>query len=179
MIPEEIRERFEAAAGEHPIYQYEFFRTEELEFSENVRYICETECPMFGKSWSCPPGCGTVEECRGICGSFEHGVIFSTVAEVNDASSFDETLPTRAAHTEVVRDLAEKVFYDRRTKLLSCESCTHCAECSYPEHPCRFPEKMMPCIEAYGIITTALTEKYQMDFYLSSNTVLWFGIILF
>ena len=41
---------------ELPLYCYFFIKTDELEFSERVRHICKTECPMYGKTWACPPG---------------------------------------------------------------------------------------------------------------------------
>ena len=47
-----------------PIVQYEFFDTDELVFTDRVQAVCEMECPQYGKSWACPPGVGTVEECR-------------------------------------------------------------------------------------------------------------------
>jgi len=178
-MTEQIIEKFESIAGDYPIYQYGFFSTEELVFSENVRYICRTECPMYEKSWSCPPACGTIEECREACMKYKNGIIFSTVAEVRDASNMEETLPTRAEHTKVVRELMKRLFPEQSPLVLSCESCSLCEECSYPAAPCRFPAKMLPCIEGYGIVVTDLAERYSMDFYLSSDTVLWFGIILY
>lgn len=45
----------EARLCELPLYQYAFIRTSELCFSERVRWICEHECPMYGKTWACPP----------------------------------------------------------------------------------------------------------------------------
>jgi len=54
----------EEKLAEFPLYQYEFIHTDELMFSERVRYICETECPMYNTTWACPPAVGTVEECR-------------------------------------------------------------------------------------------------------------------
>ena len=178
-MTEQIRSAIESVACEYPIYQFEFFKTEDMIFSENVRYICRTECPMYGKSWSCPPACGTLEECEAACRRFENGLIFSSVAEVNDAANLEETLPTRAAHTEILREIVKRGFSDREKLVLSCESCSLCADCTCPDGACRFPEKMLPCIEGYGIIVTALAENLGMDFCISNDTVLWFGIILF
>ena len=32
---------------------------------EEVRAMCASNhCHMYDKNWSCPPGCGTLEECR-------------------------------------------------------------------------------------------------------------------
>ena len=44
-------ERIEEIAAQYPLCQYNFLDTKELVFSEQVRYICETECPRYGKSW--------------------------------------------------------------------------------------------------------------------------------
>ena len=50
------RELLERQLTQLPIVEYLFFETEELTFSPRVRYICETECPRYGKSWACAPG---------------------------------------------------------------------------------------------------------------------------
>ncbi len=39
------REKLEAGMAELPIVQYAFFETEELTFTQRVRYVCEHECP--------------------------------------------------------------------------------------------------------------------------------------
>ena len=53
-------EKLEQALGELPLYAYFTFSPEELEFSDRIRWICEHECPMYGKTWACPPGVGPV-----------------------------------------------------------------------------------------------------------------------
>jgi predicted metal-binding protein len=61
---------------------------------------------------------------------------------------------------------------------LSTESCDICESCTFPQGlPCRFPEKMHPCVESHGIIVSELAEKYDMEFTLSANQILWFGIL--
>ena len=47
---------------------------------------------------------------------------------------------------------------------LSTESCDICEVCTYPDAPCRFPQKMHPCVESHGIIVCELAEKYNMNF---------------
>ena len=61
------REKLEERLRELPIVQYEFFETGDLTFTQRVREVCRLECPMYGKSWACPPAVGTVEECRERC----------------------------------------------------------------------------------------------------------------
>ena len=59
-----VQKKIEEKIAGFPICEYAFIRPEEIPFSEKVRYICRTECPRYGKSWSCPPAVGAVEECR-------------------------------------------------------------------------------------------------------------------
>ena len=62
------RELLAAQLADLPIAQFEFFSTEELEFSPRIRQVCQQECPRYGQTWACPPAVGTVEECRlGAC----------------------------------------------------------------------------------------------------------------
>ena len=90
------RAALEAELAELPILQYEFIRTEELTFSERVRAVCEAECPMYGKSWSCPPGVGSVEACRARCQRYPRALLLTTAAEVRDTADMAETLATRS-----------------------------------------------------------------------------------
>lgn len=162
-----------------PVSQYAWLSPEEIVFSERVRYICKTECPMYGKSWACPPGVGTVDECRGRCLSYEGCLLFTTVTEVNDAADMEETLATRAPHEEISRAVT-KLFKDSglETMTLSAQACCVCEHCAYPDAPCRFPEKMFPCVESHGILTTALAENHGIEF-LQGNIVTWFTLIFY
>lgn len=174
------REAFEQKLCELPIVQYDFFQTEELLFSDRVRYICETECPQYGKSWACPPGVGTVEECKARCLSYPNGLLISTMTEVRDIADIEETLSTRGGHEAVTRQVDALVREQgHETYVLSTESCAVCENCSYPDAPCRHKEKMYPCVESHGILVTDLAEKYGIEFLAGVNTVTWFSLILY
>lgn len=180
-MTEEIRKKtIEDALWELPLVQYCWLQTDEIPFSERVRVICREECPRYGTSWSCPPGVGTVEQCRNRCMEYEGAFIYSTIAEVTDITNMEETLATRSGHESVTRRIRE-IFRknDMDTLALSGESCHICSRCGYPEEPCRFPEKMIPCVEGYGIVVPLLAEKTGMVFENGSNVVTWFGMILY
>ena len=49
------RTLLEEKLAQLPLYEYYFIDTDELVFTERVRTICATECPMYGKSWACRP----------------------------------------------------------------------------------------------------------------------------
>lgn len=170
----------EERLGELPLYCYFFVDTEELTFSPRIRYICETECPMFGKTWACPPGTGSVEECRGRCLKYQRALLISTVTEVIDISNLEETLATRPMHEEItnaaaelVREQTDDIF------VLSSEACSVCEKCAYPEEPCRHPERMHPCIESHGILLSELAEKLGIEFQYGGNVVTWFSLIFY
>lgn len=163
-----------------PLVQYAWLETAALPFSGRVREICRAECPRYGKSWSCPPGVGTVQECKERCQRYEGALLFTTIAEVVDVENLEETLATRGAHEKVaaeVRSLLREQFSD--TLALSADSCALCSACTFPEEPCRLPEKMVPCMEGYGIVVPRLAEQTGIAFENGPGTVTWFGMILF
>lgn len=163
-----------------PLYEYAFIRTDELLFSDRVRYICETECPMYNTNWACPPAVGTVEECRERVMRFDEGLLIITITEVSDIANIEETLATRAPHEEITRQILDVVRQQAsETLTLSTESCTHCRQCTYPHAPCRFPDRMFPCVESYGILVTDLAERRGIDFLAGGNIVTWFSLILY
>jgi len=174
------RELLEAQLSELPLYVYEFIDTSELVFSERIRYVCEHECPMYGKSWACPPAVGEVETCRQRCMAFEHALLISTITEGHDIADIEATLATRAGHEEITRAVHALVSEQcAETMVLSTEACAHCETCSYPDAPCRFPGRMYPCVESHGIIVTDLAEKHGIDFLAGSNMVTWFSLIFY
>lgn len=162
-----------------PLLQYEFFRTEELVFSDRIRHICKTECPMYGTSWACPPAVGTVEECKSKCLSYPEGLLIVTLQEA-DITDMTATLATRAPHEAITKQVTKLMQAQNvETCTLSTESCAICETCTYPNAPCRNPERMFPCVESHGIVVTALAEKYGIDFYAGNDLVTWFSLILF
>ena len=76
------RPLLERQLAQLPLLRYEFFDTSELVFSQKVRHICETECPMYGRTWACPPAVGTVEECRRRVLAYPSGLMILSAAEV-------------------------------------------------------------------------------------------------
>ncbi len=174
------RERLEEQLAELPLYQYAFIRSEDLVFSERIRWICEHECSMYNKSWACPPAVGSVEECKARCQSFESGLLIATISEVSDITNLEETLTTRGDHEEITRQVLALVRQQgAKAMALSTESCAACKKCTWPDAPCRRPERMFPCVESHGIVVSEMAERIGLDFYAGGNIVTWFSLILF
>ena len=175
------RDLLEAQLSELPLYVYYFVDPKGLEFSQRIRWICEHECPMYGKTWACPPGVGTVAECDAKCGRFQNALLIGTIVEVADIANIDETLSTRGDHEQItnqVRDLMRQQGVD--PYVLSTEACALCDHCAYLDgQPCRFPETMHPCIESHGINIIPLLESCGLEFQFGDNMVTWYSLLLF
>ena len=170
----------EERLADFPLYAYAFITTDELVFADRVRWICEHECPMYNTTWACPPAVGTVEECRARVLSFKEGLMIATITEVSDIANIDETLATRADHERITREILQIVKEQAgETLTLSTEACAHCEHCAYPDAPCRFPDRMFPCVESHCILVTDLAEKHGIDFMAGGNIVTWFSLMLF
>lgn len=164
-----------------PLYMYGFFDPAELEFSDRVRHICENECAMYGKSWACPPGVGTVETCKTHCLSCRNCLMISTITEVADIADMQATLDTRADHEAITNEVRE-LFRAQGTEpfVLSTESCALCERCAYLDgQPCRFPDAMHPCVESQGINVIPMLERFGLEFQYGSNVVTWVSLLLF
>lgn len=175
------QELLEQQLSELPLYIYDFFDPRELEFSSRIRWICEHECPMYGKSWACPPGVGSVDTCRQVCMAYNHCLLISSIVEVRDIADMDETLATRPDHealTEQVRELMKQQGVD--PFILSTEACTVCDRCAILDgQPCRFPEKMHPCVESHGINVVDVLERRGLDFQFGANVVTWISLLFY
>ncbi len=174
-------EKLEGDLAALPLYGYFFIDPKELEFSQRVRHICKTECPMYGTTWACPPGVGAVEDCQAKCLSFENCLMIVTVTEVADIADIQETLATRPDHeqiTDQVRDLMRAQGVE--PYVLSTEACHICPRCAYLDgQPCREPERMHPCVESHGIVLIPTAERYGIGFQYGQNVVTWFSLLFF
>ena len=175
------REKLEQQLSELPLYVYEFIDPAELEFSDRIRWICEHECPMYGKSWACPPGVGSVEGCRQKCFAYQNCLMISTITEVCDIADLQETLATRPEHeaiTNQVRDLMRTQGIE--PYILSTEACAECDRCAILDgEPCRLPERMHPCVESHGINILGMLEDRGLAFQYGENVVTWFSLLFF
>ncbi len=166
--------------SQYPVFEYRIVSSKQLKFEERVRYICEHECERYGSTWACPPAVGTLEECRQHCRSYSHGLLFSSVSEARDLMDLEELLSYRTEHEQITSQIG-KFIQEQGYEIfiLSTESCDICPECTYPNAPCRHPDRMHPCLESQGIVVSEIAEQEGMEFQLGGNTILWFSMILF
>ena len=174
-------ELLESQLAELPLYGYFNIDPKSLEFSDRIRWICEHECPMYNRTWACPPAVGAVAQCREKCLGYENCLMIATITEVSDIADINETLATRPDHeaiTNQVRDLMRGQGID--PYVLSTEACTVCERCAWLDgEPCRHPERMHPCAESHGINLIPTLEENGIEFQFGANVVTWVSLLFY
>lgn len=175
------RALLEAQLAELPLYVYTYIDPKELEFSSRIRYICQAECPMYGKSWACPPATGEVDACQKRCMAYKNCLLVGTIVEVGDIANINETLSTRGDHEAVTNEIRELMRSQGvEPYILSTEACAQCERCAYLDgEPCRLPDRMHPCIESHGINVIPVLENNGLEFQYGGNVVTWYSLLFF
>lgn len=175
------RELLEGFLAELPLYTYFYIDPKSLEFTQRVRHICRQECPMYDKTWACPPAVGEVEACKAKCLSYENCLLIGTIVETEDIADIDATLATRPEHEAVTDEVAKKLReLGVEPYVLSTEACAICERCAWLDgEPCRHPEKMHPCVESHGINIIPVLEENGLDFQYGSNMITWYSLLFF
>lgn len=124
-----------------------------LEFRQDIRDMCNPDaCPNFGKRWSCPPAVPDIEELSKKCEGYTRGIIVQTVGKLEDSFDFEAMVETEKLHKkrfdEMTIELGGKV---KDLWPMSAGACMICKECTYPDEPCRFPERRFTSMEAFGL----------------------------
>jgi len=175
------KELLEAQLQELPLYAYFYIDPKELEFSERIRWICENECPRYGKSWACPPAVGTVEACKAKCLSYKECLVIGTIRETEDISDVAAVLDTRFEHEDITNQIADFMRQQQiEPYILSTDSCAVCETCAYCEgKACRFPAHMHPCVESHGINVIPVLEDNGLEFQYGDNIVTWYSLLFY
>ena len=174
-------QKLEQQLSELPLYTYFVIEPRQLEFSPRIRWICENECPMYGKSWACPPGVGSVEDCSAKCLQYDHCLVVGTITETEDISNMEETLKTRPEH-EAITNQVRQMFrqQDVEPYILSTEACAVCERCAILDgEPCRMPDRMHPCVESHGINLIPVLESQGLEFQYGDNIVTWYSLLFY
>jgi len=175
------RERLEQQLSQLPLYIYVFIDPQTIEFTERVRYICKAECPMYGKTWACPPGVGEVAQCKAKCLGYDSCLMVGTITEAEDITNIEETLKTRPAHEKLTNQIRE-MFREQGIEpyILSTEACSVCERCAILDgQPCRMPERMHPCVESHGINLIPTLEENGLEFQFGGDVITWYSLLFF
>ena len=124
-----------------------------LEFLQDVRDMCAADkCNRFDKSWACPPACGTLDEMRERVKDFNSGILVQTVGDVEDSYDWEGIQDAAKRQGKSFSRMWDKLEDGGASVFaMGTGGCTKCEACSYPDAPCRFPDRMAASMEACGL----------------------------
>ena len=172
-----LRDKF----SEIGVYEFGFTDPSGIEYLQMIRDICaENTCRQFGKTWACPPAVGRVEECRERCLQYDTMLVFTGLYLLNGSFDF-EGMKNGMHDFKGIADRVDDVLasYLDDYLVLSNESCDRCTSCTYPDAPCRFPDKLHHSIEGYGILVSDLAKRAGVKYNNGAGTVTFFGAVLY
>lgn len=148
--------------------------------AQSVRDMCaQDQCRAYGKNWTCPPHCGTLDQCEAQIRHFSRGILLQTVGKM------EKTIDTRAYHLTEQRHLEQFHSFCKQVRqqhpdalCLGTGGCRICAECAYPK-PCRFPEKACSSMEGYGLFVTQVCRDNGVKYNHGEKTVTYTACVLF
>ena len=149
-----------------------------IELREEVRAMCASgKCRMYGRSWSCPPACGTLEELRARISGYREGILVQTVGQLEDSMDGEGMMEAEAQHKAHFSDMHDLLLQDY-PDLLAIGACTRCKTCSYPDAPCRFPDRMTSSMEALGMLVLDVCKANGLTYYYGPNTIAYTSCFL-
>lgn len=170
----------EKAAGEIGFTHIAPLDPSTIVLKEEVRKMCEANtCGRYNKCWSCPPGCGSLEEFAEQIKGYQHGILVQTVGEIEDSMDFEAMMDAEALHKRHFLQMNEflRGKYPK-TLAIGTGSCTQCKECTYPDAPCRFPDRRVSSMEAYGMLVLEVCKDNHLGYYYGPNTIAYTGCFL-
>ena len=177
-----------------------------------VRQMCEVNtCGAYGKRWSCPPGCGSIEECEEKMKRYKKGILVQTVGDIEDTMDWEGIMAVKEEHDKRFLNLIEKIrniadesacLYKKISAELGALNsgsgafgkasgenegflplgdgyCGRCKECTYPNSPCRFPDRSMSSMEAFGLFVSDVCRKNGIAYNYGPGKMCYTGCVLF
>lgn len=162
------------------VHEFAFLNPADIKFEDEIQAICGNgACEMYGKTWACPPALGDAKECRQRCLGYSNAMLFSAVYELEDSFDYEGMLEAGVKFRELCDDIYNIAGGDNNKFLMLCNgACLRCKECTYPNSPCRFPEKLFLSLEGHGIMVSTLAKSLGMKYINGKDTVTYFGMIL-
>jgi predicted metal-binding protein len=147
---------------------------------EDVREMCAVDkCGFYNKNWTCPPHCGTLEECQHKMRSYPNGVLLQTIGHRSkpiDSKAYRETQQRHMKNFNAFIEEIRKEYPD--ALCLGAGGCQICKECTFPE-PCRFPKKATSSMEGYGLFVTQVCKDAGLPYYYGPKTIMYIACVLY
>ena len=150
-----------------------------LECKPGLRAYCNpVQCPNHGQNWVCPPGCGTLDECRERARGFNKGILLQSVTELHPPTAPEAYRELNREHNLRFREFIESARPGLAEMLpLTTGGCVFCELCVYPE-PCVKPDVKMESLSAFGIDVGELCAGAGLPYSFSEEAVYFTALLL-
>ena len=148
----------------------------------SFRKFCEDNlCGKYNANYSCPPGCGTVEEVHERLFSADKALVLQSIHEIGIYDNKEAILKSKKDLNLAILRLTEEL---RKAGVdcycLGYGGCPLCDPCKQVAgEPCAFPEKRISCMSAYCIDVEKLAGKCGLEFAWIPEKLFLFGMIVF
>lgn len=170
-------------ALEFGAHKASIIETKNIVLDRIFRDICASNtCGMYGKCYMCPPDVGDIDELMAQVKKYDYALVYQTVIDIEDSFDFEGMIEGKKKSYLLDQKL-RKIFVDKniyKVLHLGAGGCGVCETCAKKTgEPCRFPEKAMPSLEAYGVNVSELAKVAGMKYINGRDTVTYFGAVLF
>ena len=145
-----------------------------IHLKREVRDLCaEDACGHYGRCWSCPPACGSLEACEAEIRARASGILVQTLGALEDWRAAE------AAHRlrfDRMRDALRKA--GAAALALNAGPCGRCEVCACPDAPCREPDRRVSSMEAYGMLVREVCEANGLGYDYGHGRVAFTGCFL-
>ena len=151
-----------------------------LVFRPEVRAMCAADrCKSYGKSWSCPPASGSIGRAKERISGYHRGIIVQTCGEISGSFDIEGTKRVMLMHKKSFDTLVRQVriFYPDCLPM-GAGACSRCRSCTYPDQPCRHPDRMYPSMEAFGLLVSDVAARSGLGYNYGENTMSFTSCIL-
>ncbi len=158
-----------------------FFDPAQLDFRQDVRDMCTADkCHLYDRCWVCPPACGDVSKSVEKAKKYTRAVMMQTTRQLEDSFDIETMMEAAESHKKRFSQAVDLMRgYDPDCLPMGAGGCNICKKCTYPDEPCRFPDKAFTSMEAYGLFVAAECKKAGLEYNYGPNTLTYSSCILF
>ncbi|MBQ6621893.1 MAG: DUF2284 domain-containing protein [Mogibacterium sp.] len=151
-----------------------------LVFREEVRAMCSADrCRNYGRSWSCPPALGSLRQIAETAAEYAGGILVQTTEPMEDDFDLKTIHEAAKLHQQHFDTLVRQVGRLCPDCLpMGAGGCRRCRKCTYPDRPCRHPDKLYPSMEAYGLLVSDICIRSGLKYNYGPQTMTYTSCIL-
>ena len=147
---------------------------------QEVRDMCAADrCRHYGKSWTCPPACPSLEENKALLAKYKSGILVQTTGTPEDEFDIEGMYEIGRAHGRRFHEFHRALCGEIPGLLaLGAGACELCESCTYPDAPCRRPGDAVTSMEAFGLVVSDACTANGMKYNYGPGTMTFTGCFL-